>query len=291
MEVSAQGLKDLGNLISNTKSDLEQHFKIIHERLETISQIPEPTSGHEHQKFLEEMESMRHCIKKCEEVSEHIDRIQSTINETVSSKRDNVRTTQTIAELVTAHNFRCCKNNLLTTVSQLKDWLEAPTVQKPLLAAKSAHAGPDKATEKQLLEAELESITQRIAYLSQAASRTDQYRTNHFENVVAAKDSRQVVVSTAEVPIFAKEVRVGPRGSQCLGQLPNEFMQQWSKDCGQPSKQDSANAEIPSLDFEIRHSVGKSLESGSTVVTKFKKANKFNVANRRKRRPTRRLLT
>jgi hypothetical protein len=52
----------------------------------------------------------------------------------------------------------------------------------------------------------------------------------YFENVLAAEDAQQVVVSTIQKSVYGKDLAVKARGSQLLGQMADSSVQRLSQD-------------------------------------------------------------
>ena len=58
----------------------------------------------------------------------------------------------------------------------------------------------------------------------------DQLRNVHFENVLAAEDAQQVIVSTMQKGVFGRNLTVKAKGNQLLGQMADSSVHQLSKD-------------------------------------------------------------
>jgi hypothetical protein len=241
--VSAQVLVDYKELITNTKIDLETHLEIIQERLELLVPASGPVSEDERQKILKEMESTRQCISICGRVSDHIKQIQSesssqTDSDTTSGASNAAvaeRNTPTAADLVLANSLNFCLENLNITKDQLSTGLQKMLRQLDNESAQRIDIESENVSEQDAMEAEAKSIRERLAYFSQASARSEQYRTNVFEDVKTEGDSHQVLVSTVGDLISAKRITGGERTVQLMGQMSDASLQQLSQDGRLPS--------------------------------------------------------
>jgi hypothetical protein len=67
---------------------------------------------------------------------------------------------------------------------------------------------------------------------AQASEHVDKVRTNVFEDVSAAQDAHQLIVSTFGDLISAKQVTAGAGATQWLGQISDATLQQLTRSRG-----------------------------------------------------------
>jgi chromosome segregation ATPase len=278
MKVSAKVLEEYKDIIATTKLDLEQHLEAVIERLETLPQAAGSDTRIERHKCMDEVESTKLCIKICEEVTRHIDERQSTATgdtQSSSSARSSnyITYTQTAAELMTVHSLKRCRADLTGTRDKLKEKLKELNERHDTQEAATGGAESGSSNESRVLQAELQSLRERLVYLQDVALRTDQYRTNYFERVNTVEDAQQVVVSTIGDLISAKGISVGPRATQWLGQMSDETVQVLSHDRGIRLESTAVEQNPLPADFELRHGVGKPLNTGDTGVINIRGAN------------------
>ncbi|KAF2802726.1 uncharacterized protein BDZ99DRAFT_468700 [Mytilinidion resinicola] len=90
----------------------------------------------------------------------------------------------------------------------------------------------EEIAEKRRISEETESVKECLAICNHAAKHIDEARTNVFEDVSAAEDAHQVIVSTFGDLISAKRVTAGVRATQLLGQMSDATLQQLARSQG-----------------------------------------------------------
>jgi hypothetical protein len=223
-------------LITNTTTDLEEHLREIDNKLQTLSLQGASSSTedtHELQQIQEERDSTKQCLDICAQVSAHIEQVQPTVLENMSTpsgayggpgtKPEYPRS----ARLVTADAFNVCKVKLSSTTTQLESHLQDIDNRLRTLYS-SRPKTPNEQTTEQNIREELESVKQCLAICAQASAKANQHRINDFEDVSMTDDGRQVIVSTIGDLVSAKRITAGARSLQCLGQMSDESLQHLS---------------------------------------------------------------
>jgi hypothetical protein len=75
-------------------------------------------------------------------------------------------------------------------------------------------------------------MKQCLAICTQASRQADQVRTNVFEDVVAARNTHQLIVATLGDLVSAKRITTGLGATQWLGQISDTTIQRLSRDRG-----------------------------------------------------------
>jgi hypothetical protein len=81
------------------------------------------------------------------------------------------------------------------------------------------------AAERKPVPEQLDSIMQSLRAFTEASHEVNNPRTNVFEEVSAIEDAHQVVVSTNEDLISAKQLTASGRARQWLGQMHDDSLQ------------------------------------------------------------------
>ncbi|KAH9203539.1 hypothetical protein DL95DRAFT_529608 [Leptodontidium sp. 2 PMI_412] len=264
--VTISVLKEYKDMITNTTVDLEEHLQEINDRLRTFA--PQgPTlsveSAAEIWQIQEERDSTQECLKICAQVSSHIDQLQPTVFENISTSPGAYQMPtaklegHTSARLFTADTFKTCRAKLSDTTTKLEDHLQDIDSRLRNLAMPGARSSDVQASEQEKIKEELDSIKQCLAICAQASTQADKERVNVFEDIFTADDGHQVLVSTIGDLISARRVTAGVRSRQWLGQMSDETLQQLSHSHGSvaATRPEESQAE-PSDQFEGRYGAG-----------------------------------
>jgi predicted nucleic acid-binding Zn-ribbon protein len=259
--VTAAVLKEYKDLITNTTTDLEDHLKEIDDKLQALSSKGSSLSSEdivERERVQEEKDSTKQCLTICAQVSEHISQVQPLAVDDISAVSrvivGRVRGLSS-ARQATASALNECKEKLTSTASDLERHLHEMENRLRILPSQGPTLSGEDATERERIQEEKESIKQCLSICAEASQQVKDPRTNIFGDVSAGEDSHQVIVATLGDLISARQVTAGNRGTQWLGQMSDESLQQLSK-ARIIQKPGSAAKE------------GK-IEPGSAIVTKF----------------------
>jgi hypothetical protein len=88
--VAVRVIKEYKDTISNTTVDLEEHLREIDDKLQTISprDVILDESMAERRQIQEERDSTQQCLKICAQAGMHIDQLQPTVLENISTPSD-----------------------------------------------------------------------------------------------------------------------------------------------------------------------------------------------------------
>ncbi|KAF2494973.1 hypothetical protein BU16DRAFT_590256 [Lophium mytilinum] len=111
------------------------------------------------------------------------------------------------------------RQNLEEHLQTINDKLETLSIQ-------NGSTKEEEIAERKRISEEIDSVKQCLEVCNHAAKRIDEVRTNIFEDVSAAEDAHQVIVSTFGDLISAKRVTAGVKSIQWLGQMPDSALQQ-----------------------------------------------------------------
>jgi hypothetical protein len=269
--VTASTLAEYKTLIADTTSDLNEHLDKIENRLRSLSPPAlkmSPEEVAERERMQNERDSTKQCLAVCQEVSDFVDKVGCTVFEDLSAPpnthQEIVSTSRDApsAKRITAHTFQECKELVTKTISELEERLHKNNSTTRTSSSNGiALTGEDSAENEQLRE-EMGSIKQCLLICEQALAQAGAARTNLFEEVLAAKDSLQVIISTLDDLVSAKNVKAEVNSSQILGQMSNETAQKFSGDrttvltaSGRSQNSHTKNA----VNFEDKHGVGNKL--------------------------------
>ncbi|KAJ9155166.1 Fungal N-terminal domain of STAND protein [Pleurostoma richardsiae] len=230
--VTASVLAEYKELISNTKSDLEEHLREIDSKLQKLSaQTDTAKEVPETKRIREERESAQRCLEICVSVSAHIDQVQSaSLPNSSSSAETHEQAPFSVAGASSARNatvsaLKDCKDTLAGAATHLQTHLEGLNASLGDALSQGAQEGEDH----DRIREEVESIKQCLNICAHA-SEAVQHRTNVVEDVLAEDDAHQVAVATLGDLISVKSVKAGARSAQWLGQMSDASLQQLSKD-------------------------------------------------------------
>lgn len=271
MRVTTKVLAQYQEYIADTTVDLKHQYEITREKLEVIAAMRHGGGicSPEEQDILDTLAGARQCIKICLQVSKNIEEAQSEVSsvaDTPSRGRESTGpgndSISSFAELLTVDVLKRCRLDIQGATDQMQKRMiiERNGSSQDDPARRSASDNQDSDADS--LKAELESVNSRLDYLSQASSRTDKYRTNHYEDISIGDDGHQNIVSTFGDLINAKRITTGSGSTFLMGQMSDESLQQPSKDRWGSQKQDSsteARTAGSRIEFHNRYGAGKHL--------------------------------
>jgi hypothetical protein len=121
---------------------------------------------------------------------------------------------------------------LKDTTTDLQDHLKNLDDKLEALCIQESSANDENIAERGRLQVEIDSAKECLAVCAQASEHADKVRTNVFEDVSAAQDAHQVVVSTLGELVSAKRVTADVGATQWLGQMSDATLQQLARGRG-----------------------------------------------------------
>jgi hypothetical protein len=121
---------------------------------------------------------------------------------------------------------------LKDTKTDLKDHLENLDDKLEALRIQESSANIENIAGRRRMQEEIESAKECLAVCAQATEHADKVRTNVFEDITAAQDAHQVVVSTLGDLISAKRITADVGATQLLGTMSDTSLQQLARDQG-----------------------------------------------------------
>ena len=193
-------------MIDDTNGCTERRLSNIMESLRALS-LSEllPQAWFDNKYSIDERECLERCIETCVRISE-------SINE---HKGAGDRTAASLAEY---------HEKLATTISELKEFLKAVDSQ-------NVAAGLSDPMQSVQVN---DPIMRRPEQAHQQDWGSEDVNVNRFENICVAEDGIQIISSTTGDLIQAKNINVGVRSVQCLGQLSDSSIQRVSGAVTQP---------------------------------------------------------
>jgi conjugal transfer/entry exclusion protein len=237
--VTAGVLKEYKQLISNTTTDLEDHLQEIEKKLQNLPSRGDTISDEdaaERERMLEEKDSTKQCLAICAQVFEQVSQVRPNVFEDISAAKDahqvDISTLGGLipAKRVTAKVLEEFQDRLTSTTSELNENLQKINIRLQRLSSSGTRVLEEDTTERKRVQEEIDSIKQCLAICTQASEKADHVRTNVFEDVSAAKDAHQLIISTLGDLILAKQVTAGLGADQWLGQTSDATIQQLSRD-------------------------------------------------------------
>jgi chromosome segregation ATPase len=236
--VTADVLKEYKELIANTTSDLEDHLQEIEIKLQNLPLRGDTISDEdaaERERIQKEKDSTKQCLAVCAQFFEQVSQVRPNVFEDISAGKDAHQVDLSTlgglipAKRVTAKVLEEFQDKLTATTSDLKENLQKINNRLQRLSSPGTRIVEDT-TERKRVQEEIDSIKQCLAICAQASGKADQVRTNVFEDVSAAKDAHQLIISTLGDLVLAKQVTAGLGADQWLGQVSDATVQQLSRD-------------------------------------------------------------
>ena len=237
--VTADVLKEYKELIANTTTDLEDHLQEIERKLQTLPLRGDTISDEdvaERERMQKEKDSTKQCLAICAQVLEQVSQVRPNVFEDISAANDahqvdiSTRGGLIPAKRVTAKVLKEFQDKLTATTSDLNENLQKINIRLQRHPSPGARILDEDTAERKRLQEEFDSIKQCLAICTQASEKADQVRTNVFEDVSAAKDAHQLIISTLGDLVLAKQVTAGLGADQWLGQMADATVQQLSRD-------------------------------------------------------------
>jgi uncharacterized phage infection (PIP) family protein YhgE len=164
-------------------------------------------------------------------VTMHIARVQPNVFGNISIPEDSDQApVTTLIGLIAARQatndaLKACENTLSRTTSRLERHLKDVDSELQSLGSESSIASSQVGSEQGVLEAEVESTKQALAYMAKKAEDANSGGINVYENLKLADDSHTVIVSTIGQLISAKHISAGARSTHWMGQMSNKSLQ------------------------------------------------------------------
>jgi hypothetical protein len=154
---------------------------------------------------------------------------------------------------------------LKDTTTDLQDHLKNLDDKLEALGLQESSTDNEKMVERGRMQAEIDSAKECLAVCAQASEHADRARANVFEDVSAAEDAHQVIVSTLGGLISAKRVTARVGATQWLGQMSDATLQQLARgrgidlSIGSTTARGVAEQERGSVTFEDQYGSGHKL--------------------------------
>lgn len=238
VNVTSSVVKEYKELITNTTSDLEDHLKEIDAKLQDLSSRGSNVSSEEiaeRERVQEERDSTKQCLTICTQVSEHISQYEPVASGGVPSAQHVVVERLRgliLAKRMTSDVLNECKEKLTGTSKNLERHLHEIDARLRTLPLKGATISSEETAERERVQEEKESVQQCLSICAEASQQIREPRTNVFGDVSAGEEGYQVIVATLGDLISARQVTVGDRGTQWLGQMSDQSLQQLSRSRG-----------------------------------------------------------
>jgi hypothetical protein len=263
--VTADVVKQYKDMIKNTTSDLEDHLHEIEKRLEALPLQGEAVSDEEmaeRERIQIERESTVQCLAICAHVSETVNQLRPNVFEDVTvPRRAHQVDVTTVAGLASAKKITATAllelhEKLTDTTANLDQHLH--DIDNHLRNSPTPAVRIFGGTERERVQAEKESIQQCLAICAEASEQADQFRTNVFEDVLAAQDAQQLIIATLGDLISAKRVTAEISATQWLGQMSDATLQQLSRDRAKEKGVEPPRADV-GVTFQDQYGKGRRL--------------------------------
>jgi hypothetical protein len=266
-------LKEYKQMIVGTTDQLEQRLERLDDNVDSLTpqrRTDLSQDASDSRLMLQERASTKQCLEICAQVSMHIASVQSNVFESIRVPADSDQTpVTTLIGLISAHQatndaLKACESTMNRTSSRLERHLKDVNSELQSLASESSSTAPSQvASEQEVLEAEVESTKQALAYMAKKAKDANSADINVYEHVKLDDDSHTVIVSTIGQLISARYITGGARSTAWLGQMSDESLQGLTKTLPQRTFSSSSNTQAGAgrTEFEGRYGTGNKLSS------------------------------
>lgn len=266
--ITVKVLKEYQEMITNTTSDLEDHFQKIDNKLQTLSIQGTGISNDdaiERQQMQEERDSTQKCLDICAEVSSHIDQLQPNAFINISAAYQVPVTTLsdlTSPQQVVSDTFKACRDNLANGTARLERRLQDINNRLQNLSLQPLDVSDERVTEQNQLQEEREYIKQGLDICAEASNQANQKHTNVWEDISTGDDVREFLVSTVGDLISARRITLGSGSVLVSGQMSDNSLQQLSQDLSNIGIKNVVGPQTGiGTQFEDRYGAGVKLSS------------------------------
>jgi hypothetical protein len=265
-------------MIASTTDQLEERLERLDENVDSLPPQRRTYSSGEvasSEPMLQERDSTKQCLDICAQVSMHIANVQPNVFENISTPADSDQAPiTTLIGLISARQatrdaLKACESTLSRTTSRLERHLKDVDSELQSLASDLSVAPSVEGSEQEVLEAEVESTKQALAYMAKKAEDANGRGINVYEHLKLADDCHTVIVSTIGQLISAKYVSAGARSTLWTGQMSDESLQGLTRSLPQRNfARDSENKPgAVHMQFEGRYGAGIKLNSQDATGT------------------------
>ncbi|RMZ91198.1 hypothetical protein DV736_g1556, partial [Chaetothyriales sp. CBS 134916] len=205
------------------------------------------------------------------DVSQHIDQVQTKSLsppqqpmvdpslETSNCASPSPAPAPDLPRMVTNKSSTDCRRGIGCTVVQLRTLLQDLNLQIAAIDLANTSGAGVAYTNMEDMKEVADTVKQCLNICGEATEQVSAEHVNVFEDVRAADDGHQLILSTIGDLISAKRVTLGARSTQWLGQMSDSSLQQLSKDRGVMA---SSEVDVEKgRHFENRHGVGRTANS------------------------------
>ena len=225
-QVSAEHILSYQTTISATVKALEERLTEMNDKLESLpKEICQNIVSNKPERsyMLEEKASIQRLIDICLSASQDlknrqldIENTENGLNETELLRSAKQATTQTLEK---------CQMELTNASAGIRAEIYFPDSKNSSIEWR----GPDINAERRRMEREVESLRQQLAICEESKQFAEQKRQMIFERVSAGNQASQIIASNCEADIVARDIKIGDKTYQALGQLDGITIQRTSQ--------------------------------------------------------------
>ena len=225
-QVSAEHILSYQTTISATVKALEERLTEMSDKLESLpKEICQNIVSNKPERsyMLEEKASIQRLIDICLSASQDlknrqldIENTENGLNETELLRSAKQATTQTLEK---------CQMELTNASAGIRAEIYFPDSKNSSIEWR----GPDINAERRRMEREVESLRQQLAICEESKQFAEQKRQMIFERVTAGNQASQIIASNCEADIVARDIKIGDKTYQALGQLDGITIQRTSQ--------------------------------------------------------------
>lgn len=225
-QISIEHIQSYQKKISANVTALEDRLNELNTMLESLASKRQQNvaSGTvERTQMLEEKASIQRLIEICLRASQYLENRQTDIENTENELNEPERLRS--AKQATTRSLQICQKELANTSNEIQAEIQISDNRTSSIE----WAAPDINTEQQRLEREVESVRRQLAICKESNRFAEEKRQMIFERVSAGNQASQTIASNCKASIIARDIKIGDRTFQALGQLDDVTIQHTSQ--------------------------------------------------------------
>jgi hypothetical protein len=225
--MTADGIHKWQRMIANTTSGLEEQLGRTDHRLETLAQYGTSIS-HADEAERDRLQTEKRVIKQCLVVcARGAIETKQLLNSVLNVKKEAIN--EVIGE--GPPELRMLTDVIQENEGRYGDLLPALETRLQGIDEKlEAIHSSIKSKLSQQIQNEKNALECCMTICAEASRQASKKQRNHFEDLTASNDAFQVIVTTPEELVSAKNINAGPRAVQCFGPISGPDLLQMSKD-------------------------------------------------------------
>ena len=225
-QISIKHIQSYQKKICANVTALEDRLNELNTMLESLASKRHQSvasSTVERTQMLEEKASIQRLIEICLRASQDLENRQTDIENTENELNESERLRS--AKQATTRSLQICQSELANTSNEIRAGIQISENRTSSIEWEV----PDINTEQQRLEQEVESVRRQLAICKESNRFAEEKLQMIFEGVSAGNQASQTIASNCKASIIARDIHIGDKTFQALGQLDDATIQHTSQ--------------------------------------------------------------